>query len=211
MRDEQRLGRVLETARTNALLGWALVCLVVGVALASLWDGDFAWMAFCAGVAALAVVPPAVYRDPRVMLPWEVLLVAFLPVLGHALATWWLTTALATYLSVAALALVVVVEFDVFTSVRMTDGVAAFVVVVITMAVAGLWAVVQWLSDLYLDTTLVYLSRPVTPAVDAASLEALMWDFVAAAVCGLLGGVLFVLYFRRRVAPEQRLTEEVRP
>ncbi|GGL24628.1 hypothetical protein GCM10009037_05240 [Halarchaeum grantii] len=211
MRDERRLGRVLETERTNAALGWALLALVAGVALASVVDGDFAWAAFCTGVAALAVVPPVVYRAPRVMLPWEVLLVAFLPVLGHALATWWLTTALATYLSVAALALVAVVELDVFTSVRMTDGVAGFVVVVTTMAVAGLWAVVQWLSDIYLHTTLVYVSRPITPAVDAASLDALMWDFIAATVCGVAGAALFVLYFRRRVRAEDRLAEEVLP
>ncbi|WP_049934027.1 hypothetical protein [Halarchaeum acidiphilum] len=205
----KRLGRVLETERTNAALGWMLVALVVAVACASVWDRDLAWTAFCVAVAALAVVPPVAYRNRRVMLPWEVLVVAFLPVLGHVLATWWLTTAVATYLSVAALALVLVVELDVFTTVRMTDGVAAFVVVVTTMAVAGLWAVVQWLSDRSLGTTLVYVSRPVTPAVDTASLHALMWDFVAATACGVVGAALFVLYFQRRVRADERFAAEV--
>jgi len=208
--DGTRLGQVLETERTNAMLSWALVALVVAVAGASVWAGDLTWSAFCAGIAALAVVPPVAYRNHRVMLPWEVFVVAFLPVLGHALATWWLTSAIATYLSVAALALVLVVELDVFTTVRMTDRVAAFVVVVATMAIAGLWAVVQWLSDVYLGTTLVYVARPVTPAVDAVSLDALMWDFVAATACGVVGAGLFVLYFQRRVRADARFAAEVR-
>lgn len=207
--EEKRLGRVLETERTNAALAWALVALVVVVAIASIPDGDFTWTAFCTGVAALALVPPVAYRNRRVMLPWEVLVVAFLPVLGHVLATWWLTTALATYLSVAALALVLVVELDVFTAVRMTDDVAAFIVVVTTMAIAGLWALTQWLSDIYLGTTLVYVARPVTPAVDAASLNVLMWDFVAATGCGVVGAALFVLYFQRRVRANERFAAEV--
>ncbi|MFB6079278.1 MAG: hypothetical protein ABEJ80_09915 [Halarchaeum sp.] len=207
MPDGERLGRVLETARVNATLAWALSALVVAVAVASVWEGDFAWTAFCVAVAALALVPPVVYRSARVMLPWEVLLVASLPVLGRVLATWWLTTAVTTYLSVAALALVLAVELDVFTAVRMTDGVAGALVVVATMAAAGLWAIVQWTSDVLLGTTLVYVARPITPAVEAASLQALMWDFVAATVCGVLGGAFFVLYVRRRARLAARVPE----
>jgi len=203
-----RLATVIETERVNAALGWGLVGLVTAVALASLSHADLAWTAFCVGVGGLAVVPPLRFRDPRVMLPWEVLLVAFLPVLGHVLATWWLTTDVSTYLSVAALALVASVELDLFTSVRMTDAVAGFFVVVTTMAVAGLWAIAQWLSDVYLGTTLVYVARPITPAVEAASLTALMWDLVAATGCGLLGCALFVLYFRRRANPRARFPLE---
>lgn len=209
MTDDGRLGRVLETERSNAAFGWALVAVVVGAGLASLVGGDVAWTAFCAGVAALAVVPPVVYRNPRVMLPWEVLVVASLPVLGRVFATWWLTTDLSTYLSVAALALVFGVELDVFTRVRMTDGVAAILVVLTTMAVAGLWAIVEWLSDVYLGTTLLYTARPVTPAVDAASLYLLMWDLIAATACGVVGAALFVLYFRRRAAAAERFDAEV--
>jgi hypothetical protein len=37
-----------------------------------------------------------------------------------------------------------------------------------------------------------------------------MWDFVAASLIGLLAGVLFELYFRRRASPDARLPPEVR-
>ncbi|TKX56791.1 hypothetical protein EXE48_18290, partial [Halorubrum sp. ASP1] len=36
-----------------------------------------------------------------------------------------------------------------------------------------------------------------------------MWDFVAATVAGLLAGLLFEYYFRRRAGSRERLPEEV--
>jgi hypothetical protein len=114
------------------------------------------------------------------------------------------------YLSVAAVALVIAVELDVFTPVRMTTWFAVFFVGIATMAAAGGWAVIQWLSDVYLGTTLVYPTPPPVPeAVDQAALEALMWDFVAATIAGLLAGVVFAIYFRERADTRMRLPDGV--
>jgi len=102
----------------------------------------------------------------------------------------------ATYLSVAALALVVAVELHVFTPVEMTYWFAVLFVVVATIATAGVWAVVQWLSDIYLGTTFIH------------SEHRLMWDFVAATVVGVIAGVVFEWYFRRFARVGPRLPDE---
>ncbi|MFC7046428.1 hypothetical protein ACFQH6_14355 [Halobacteriaceae archaeon GCM10025711] len=196
MQRSGRVGEMLEDERSNGLLAWLLTGFVGLVAAQNLLQGDMLWAGFTAAIAVLALVPPVAYRDPRVMLPWEVLLLAVLPVLGHVFATFILTLKLTAYLSVAALALVVAVELHVFTPVRMTDWFAVLFVVIATMATAGVWAVVQWLSDVYLGTAFI------------VSEAALMWDFVAATAAGLLAGVVFELYFRRRARAEARIPEE---
>ncbi|MFW5937722.1 MAG: hypothetical protein ACOCSN_02145, partial [Halanaeroarchaeum sp.] len=130
---------------------------------------------------------------------WEVLLLATLPVIARSFATPGPVSDVATYLSVAAVALIIAVELDVFTAVRMTTSFAVVFVVIATMATAGAWTVVQWLSDVYLGTTFIYPTPPpVSETVDTAAQESLMWDFVAATAAGLIAGVVFALYFRGR-------------
>jgi hypothetical protein len=205
MSSQAGLTTMLEGGRANAVLSWALTGFVAVVAVESALRGQHLWGLFTAVVVALALVPPVAYRDPYVMLPWEVLALGALPILGRSLAQFALTSRLATHLSVAALALVVAVELDVFTPVRMTDWFAVLFVVIATMATAGVWAVVQWLSDVYLGTAYLLTGAPET------EIEAMvMWDFVAATVAGVLAGVVFELYFRRRVRGERRLPDEVR-
>jgi hypothetical protein len=192
-----RVGHLLEEARVNTLLAWLLVGFVSITALGSALRGQLLWAGFALAIAVLAVVPPVAYRDVGVMLPWEVLALGALPVLARALATTLPTARVAAYLSVAALALVVAVELHVFTTVRMTAWFAVVFVVVATMATAGVWAIVQWLSDVYLGTAFI------------PSEEALMWDFVAATAAGVVAGVVFDRYFRRRARAERRLPDEV--
>ena len=205
-----RLDSLIGDERANAVAAWVLVAFVSLVAAESALEGDYVWVAFSAGVVAIVVVPPVAFRNARAMLPWEVLMLVALPVFGRAFAAPGLTTDVATYLAVAALALVVAVELDVFTPVGMTNWFAVLFVVVTTMAAAGVWAVVQWASDLFLGTTLVLPAQPpLTDIQEEVALNELMWDFVAATVAGLLAGVVFVLYFRRKADARIRLPEEV--
>lgn len=192
-----RVGRLLVEARVNTVLAWLLVGFVAVTALGSALAGQLLWAGFALAIVALAVVPPVAFRDAGVMLPWEVLALGALPVLGRALATSMPAARVAAYLSVAALALVVAVELHVFTTVRMTPWFAVVFVVVATMATAGVWAIVQWLSDVYLGTAFI------------PSEESLMWDFVAATAAGVVAGVVFDRYFRRRARAERRLPDDV--
>lgn len=208
MAQSGELDVLLNDARLNALLGWALVGFMGLVGIESLLDGDWVWVVVATFVVALAVIPPVVYRDEKVMLPWEVLLLVMLPLLGRSLFPVGLIADVAAYLSVAAVALVIAVELDVFTPVRMTTWFAVFFVGIATMATAGTWAAIQWLSDVYLGTTLIYPSPPPVPeAVDQAALEDLMWDFVAATIAGFLAGLIFALYFRERADARLRLPD----
>ncbi|SIR22858.1 hypothetical protein SAMN05421858_1909 [Haladaptatus litoreus] len=192
-----RLGALVENERVNAGLAWTLVGFLLVVVVASLLQADFLWAIFAGFVFVVAVIPPLSYRNADAMLPWEVLLLAALPVLGRTLATLALTTRVATYLSVAALALIVAVELHVFTPVRMTHWFAVLFVVIATIATAGVWAVIEWLSDIYLGTAFI------------ESEHLLMWDFVYATAIGVVAGIVFELYFRRVAPPRTRLPNDV--
>jgi hypothetical protein len=204
------LRTVVESARLNAVLAWLLVgLLVVAVGITAL-QGSVVWAGFTAVLALLAVIPAVRFGNPLAMLPWEVLLVASLPVVGRTFVVgqrvgeFTLTGRVTTYVAVAAVALVIAVELDAFTPVRMNEAFALLFVVVTTMAAAGTWAVVQWGSDLFLGTSLLLDGRP-----EAVIERELMWDFVAATVAGLLAGVLFEYYFRRRKRARAPLAEAV--
>ncbi|USZ68061.1 hypothetical protein NGM10_15170 [Halorussus salilacus] len=192
-----RLDSVVEDERANAALGWVLVVFILLVAVESLLGGDLLWAGFAAFVAGVALVPAVVHRTATMMLPWEVLALAALPILGRTLATVVLTSRVATYLSVAALALIVAVELHLFTTVKMTHWFAVLFVVIATIAAAGVWAVVQWLSDVYLGTAFI------------ENEHRLMWDFVAATAVGGLAGVIFEWYFRRFARLDSRLPDDV--
>ncbi|AWB27491.1 hypothetical protein [Halococcoides cellulosivorans] len=187
-------GGIVRSTRRNALVAWLLVGIIAVIAAGSLVAGDPLWAGFAATVAVLAAVPAIVTREPTAMIPAEVIAVAALPVLGRSLGVDATLTAVATYLSVAAVALIVAVELHAFTRVEMNVAFAMLFVVVTTLAVAGWWAVARWLSDLYLGTALLG-----DPALSADAHEAaLMWEFVASALAGLVAGLLFVPYLGSR-------------
>ena len=179
---EGDLAGLFKDHRVNALLAWLVVGLFVADAATELVFGDVPSALFALGVAALAVLPAIRFRNPRIMLPWEVLTLAALPLLGRLFATVPITEALATYLAIAAIALIVAVELHVFTTVRMTVGFAILSVVVFTMAAAGTWAVVRW--AVYGPTFI-------------ASNEALMIEFIYSILAGVLAALVFEFYVRR--------------
>ncbi|MFW5895948.1 MAG: hypothetical protein ACOCUA_01010 [archaeon] len=192
--DSSGLGLV-EGERENALLSWAIVSLLLVTAGVELVTGAIVWAGFVLVVVVLAVVPPALNRDWQAMLPWELLALTALPVAGRVFVAGrtvgevTLTGRVMTFVAVAAVALIVAVLLDRFTPTRMNDAFAVVFVVITTTAAAGIWAVAQWLSDIYLGTG--FLDRPHAE-------EALMWDFTAATLAGLLSALLFTYYFRRR-------------
>lgn len=193
------LEELIADGRTNAAIAWLLVVAIAAIGVAELVTGGVLWATFAAVLVALALLPPIAFRSSLAMLPWEVLLLAALPVLGMALGASRLTGHFASYLSVAAIALVLAVELQSFTPVEMTPGFAIVFVVVTTTAAAGLWALLRW-------SAAQTLGIPFT-----ADHDAVMWEFVYSAVAGLGAGVVFELYFRRFVRPEHRLPADVHP
>lgn len=183
---------LLSYRTTNAVLGWVVVAVLAVVAVERALLGELLWSGMAVAVILVALVPPVFARRPTEMLSWEVLALSALPAVLRLFGV--LVDAMA-YVSVAALALAIVAELDAFTSVEMTPGFSVVFVVVVTMAVAGLWTIGRYFSDAYLGTSLI------------GGANAAMWDLVAATAIGLVAGLLFELYFHR-FSPRNRLERE---
>lgn len=196
------LGRVFRDRRLNAGLAWTIVSVLCLVAVQQTVIGQYHSALFALTVVVLGVFPAVRFGSVEVMLPWEVLLMASLPTIVRAFATWPVADALATYLAVAALALIVAIELHAFTPVVMNYWFALLFVVVTTLAAAGGWAVVRYQFDLLLGTGLL-----LGPDEEATE-RALMFEFVWSAVAGVLAGIVFRAYFRRK-AFDGRLPEDV--
>lgn len=200
---DRDFGELLTDTRLNAALAWVVVALIALTAVESVLTADPLWAAFALVVGLIVLTPALARRNLRSMPPWEVVLVASLPIVGRAVATLPVTNDVATYLSIAALALIVAVNLHAFTPVKMNVSFAVLFVVVTTVATVGVWAVVRWGLDIYLGTELL-----LDPALTESEIEReLMLEFVACSVAGLVAGVLFEGYVRRRVSVADRFPE----
>ena len=202
------LSTVVESRRINAALAGTIALFLLAAAVGQFLAGELEWAGFALAVLAVTLVPPIAKRRATAMLPWEVVLLAVLPIVsraavaGETVGGMTFSGRVITYTAVAAVALLIAVELDVFTGVKMNHRFAVVFVVVTTMAASGIWAVVRWLSDVLLGTGFLYDGRPET-VIEAA----LMWDFVAATLAGVAAGVLFEYYFRRHARLIRRIPD----
>jgi len=187
------LARLFRSGRTNATIAWLLVALLGIVVVESLLDVDRLWIVFTTATAVIVLIPPLAYREWRMMLPWELLTLAMLPIWVRAVFGGELGT-FGYYLSVAGLALLVTVELHMFTSVRLTHWFAVLLVVLTTLASVAAWSVVRWVLDQQFGTQLLIEPGTTQEAANAA----LMGEFVWVTLAGLAAGVLFDTYFRGR-------------
>ncbi|MUV88570.1 hypothetical protein GJ629_00610 [Halapricum sp. CBA1109] len=181
----EAIERLFRDGRTNAGLAWALVGVLAVVFVESVVGVDYRWILLVGVVGAIVLLPPVAYRDWRVMLPWELLVVALLPILVRGLVGGTLGT-FATYLSLAALALLVIVELHMFTELQVTHVFAVVLVVLTTLAAVAVWTIFRYGADSVLGTA--FLSDN----------EALMMEWLYVTLAGVVAGLLFDGYFRRR-------------
>ena len=118
------------------------------------------------------------------MPPWEIVAFVALPITSRFLDLPDPLADLTTYVAILAVGTLVVVELHVFSPVEMTPRFAVGFVVIVTMATAGVWTVLQYASDVFLATALV------------ENKTALMWDLVLATALSLVAYPLFAVYFR---------------
>ncbi|AXR82615.1 hypothetical protein [Natrarchaeobaculum sulfurireducens] len=187
------LGGLLSETGPNAVLGWLLVFLLALTGIGTVLEGLYDWTVMTLVVIVVVVVPAVAFRDPRVMPPWELVAVVALPGVWQTLLGQVFATEIAIYLAVAALALLIAVELHQFTAVRMNHGFAIVLVVLTTLAVAGLWNVLQWSADVLFGTSYVLDGRS-QDAVNAT----VMTEFIYAGIAGIGGGLVFDRYFRSR-------------
>lgn len=182
---EDALHRLFRDGRPNAVLAWLLVPLLTVAFVESALDLDYQWVLFVGFVGFIVLLPPLAYREWRVMLPWELLVIALFPILVRALVGGTVGT-FASYLALAALALLVVVELHQFTALSVTHWFAVGIVVMTTLAAVAAWTIFRWNADRFLGTA--YL-------VDN---ETLMLEWFSVTLAGVVAGVVFDGYFRRR-------------
>lgn len=209
--EPSELDRTVTQAQTNAIIAWVLVIFVLLVAVGNLLAGELLWAGFASVVAIIALIPAGARRTARAMLPWEVLLLAIIPLLGRTVVTvpilgWQFTAlpqtgALAQYFSVAALALLVAVELHTFTDASMNAQFAVGFVVIATMAAAGVWAIARWIPDVLFGTEFILTAGRSEAAIE----HELMLEFVYSTLAGLLAGIVFQAYFRRRARTRERV------
>lgn len=198
------LGHILEEERVNAGISWGMIAFFAALLVYGFGERTMLWMAFVASIVVLALVPAVVERNLRAMVPWEVLLLAALPIIGSVFdqnLISVLSTDIATYISVATIALITTIYLHTYTEVEMTHQFAITFVILATLAVAGVWAVLQYASDIYLGTSFLSTNTQ------------LMRAFMVAAGSGAVSGIIFEVYFRQRAKKRLRpflYTEETR-
>lgn len=199
------LEKLLSDNHRNAAVAWALIALLAATAVGIVIATGPLWSVFALGLVILGVIPPLAYRSPYVMLPWEILLVAALPVIGLAIGNERLSSQFTVYFAVAAVALVIVVELNAFTPVRLSPGFAVVLVVVATLAAAALWGLLQWGFDVFLDTNYI-MSEGGDPQ---RANDDLMYEWIYSAAAGVGAGLAAALYFRRRGGKDDPRFEDI--
>lgn len=170
------MARIIANQLTNAVATWLLSAVLLLLAVWTAVAGSILWTGFTLASLAVVLVPVAVTSDPTVMPDATVVAVLTVPLVLRAVGSF---RAVFVYVVLTALALVVAVEIDSFSTATFTPWFAATFVVFVTMAVAGLWGIAQYASDAYLGTS--YL----TTRTD------LMWELVLATGVGIGAGLVF--------------------
>jgi len=199
------LEKLLYDSRRNAMLGWVLIALLAGTAVGIGVSTGLLWSVFALSILILALLPPLAYRSSYVMLPWEVLLMAALPIVGLAIGSPRLSGRFTVYFAIAAIALVIGVELQSFTSIRFPPWFAVVLVVVATLASAALWGLLQWGFDVYAGTE--YIMSQSSNAQQAN--DELMYEWLYSAAAGIVAGVTFALYFRWRQDSVETMLEDI--
>lgn len=175
------LGRLASADTPNAALSWTAGLALLGLAAIDLSTGGLAWGLVTLLAAGLAVAPGLFYRTLTTTLPWE--LVALV-----ALAAGWRlldpAAALAPHALVAGTAILLAADLHCFTATRLSHRFVVVLVALATVAVTGGWALLAWGVDGALGTD--YLTTN----------AALMAEFAAAALTGLIAGLAFDVYVR---------------
>ncbi|GAA0537749.1 hypothetical protein ABNG02_12770 [Halorubrum ejinorense] len=193
---EDRLARLVRDGRLNALVAWAMIAALAGVLVESALDYDLLSAAIVVGLGAVVLAPTVAARDWRAMLPAELVTLALLPVLVRAVFGGELGT-FATYVAIAALALVITVDLHMFTTLRVTHWFAVLFVVLATLATAAVWTVLRWNLDQRVGTEFLTTN------------DALMLEWMYVTLAGLAAGILFDGYFRRRGRQLRRVIRRV--
>jgi hypothetical protein len=168
--------------RTNGIIGWGLLGVVLLSAAQSFLAARYLWGGFELLFVVVAALPVLFSRDWRVLVPWPLLLVGAVAMGAQSLG---LHQELTAYTAVAAFALVGVAELEAYTEVEMSRRFAIAFAALTTMAIQGIWTIVRFYSDQLLGTEYIQSQADV------------QWDFVFVTLVALVFSGAFELYFKQ--------------
>lgn len=172
--------------KLNSVLAGIISIYLLANCFNILLDNNLTWSIYGFAVLALVFIPPIYFEDRSALVPFEILLFLAIPFTLKGIELGFATSTTLNYLSAAGIALLVITELDTFTSFKSNAKFAVILTSFTTVAMAGIWAVARWLSDIYLGTSLMVAERT------------LMWEFTGAFFTGILAGVIFQYYLKER-------------
>lgn len=170
----------------NAIFSWTMAVYLLVTAFNIFLDSNITWSIYALLIVLLIFFPMMRSQQLTDIVPFEVLFLLAIPFTLKGIEFGLVGSHTLNYLSAATVALLIIVELDTFTSFKTNHWFSVYLVMLTTAAIAGLWAVMRWFSDIYLGTSLI------------VSENLLMWEFAAATLAGLVAGKLFGFYFRER-------------
>lgn len=174
--------KLLRDERTNAALGWLAAGTMIVAAAVALYRGAWLWTLFALVFALVAALPALRMGDPEAMVPWPLLAVGAIAVAARALEV---APDTASYLSIATLAIVFVIQLVAFTPVDFSHRFAVAFAVMTTLAIEAVWIVIQYYADVWLETDFI------------RSQSSLQQDILLVSVVGVVAGIAFEWFFVR--------------
>lgn len=168
--------------RVNAIIGWALTGLVALAAIESFLTDAYLWGTLAVLIVATVALPAALTGHLTAMVPWPIPFVAAVAIVLRAFEFY---PDITGYVAISTLALLLVVELDVYTEVDLSRRFAVVFATMMTMSLQAFWIIAQFYSDQWLGTAFLTTQTE------------LQWDIVYVTVVGILLGAVAEWYFER--------------
>ncbi len=191
--DRDKLSKLLLNTSRNAILSWMILSALVFLTFMDFMDGRYTWGILSSFAICIILLPALFFKNLSIMPPWYLLMLVALPIVGNAIDYQFFSSSILHYISVATIALLLAAEINWFTSVKMNHKFAILFVFITTLAISGLWYLMQWLLDTNIGTSFILDGRS-KEAVNTA----VMYEFMYATVAGIVAGLIFGWYFRSR-------------
>jgi len=196
-----RLNALFVRSRSNTVLSWLFIAVLVGSGLFGAQRGRYEPVLFAALAIAIVAGPAVALRDPALLPPWYFLALICLPVVAGALIPRAPAKAFFPTLALATLGLLAMVELQLLTTLRLVPWFAVALTVLFTLALAAVLNVLRWSADVLFGTSFLLDGRSQN-AINAA----VMVELVQVVVAGVVAGVVFREYFRRTTdLPDARM------
>ena len=174
------LKSLVRDEEVNAVLGWATTSIIALAAIESYLTDAYLWGSLAVLTISVVALPAVVTSRLTAMVSWPIPFVAAVAMVLHAFE---LSPDVTGYVAIGTIALMLVVELDVYTEVELSRRFAVVFATMTTMSLQAFWIIAQYYSDQWLGTAFL------------RSQTELQWDIVYVTAVGIALGVLAEWYF----------------